>query len=448
MSIFLTSPYSCKNSKLYNTTTYTHGTTFGIGRHMDRTIENKNWFNFKHRGLWILGVLGISLASIALIWDDNSAYHISREQLTIATVQDAPFQEYINVRGRVEPIDMSYLDAVEGGIVEKIYQEEGAMVHKGDTILVLSNLNLSLNILNSEAQLAEKANFLRETQISMEQEKLSLERELLRLKYDLKQTERKYTQNQAFYEEQLISKEDFLASEEAYQLAIKLKDLSIARQKQDAVFRKTQIEKIQQNLQNMERNLELIYQRQDHLVVRASVDGQLAALNAVPGQSVIAGYRLGQINVLGNYKLEARIDEHYVDRIHRGLSAELQRNNKNYTLHVDKIYPEVQEGQFLVDLVFNNIKPQKIRSGQNYHLDIQLDAPRPALLLQRGAFFQSTGGRWVYLIDSDGTARKQSIRVGKQNPKYYEILEGLHVGDQVITSSYDLLGLNDKLIIE
>ena len=416
---------------------------------MDRTIENKNWLNFKHRGLWILGILGIGLTTLALLWDDSSSLQVKREQLTIATVLDSPFQEYINVRGRVEPKYMSYLDAVEGGIVEQIYQEEGAMVHKGDTLLTLSNLNLSLNILNSEAQLAEKANFLRETQISMEQEKLSLARELLRLEYDLKQTERKYTQNQTFYKEQLVSKEDFLAAEEAYQLAIKLKDLSIARQKQDSVFRKTQIQKIQQNLQNMERNLALIYQRQDHLVVRATVDGQLAALNAVPGQSVIPGYRLGQINVMGNYKLQASIDEHYIDRIHTDLSAQLERKNENYALHVDKIYPEVREGQFLVDLAFDDALPENIRSGQNYHLDIQLDAPRPALLLKRGAFFQSTGGRWVYVLHKNGDlATRQAIHVGKQNPKYYEILDGLHAGDQVVISSYELLGNNDKLQIE
>ncbi|UTW66387.1 HlyD family efflux transporter periplasmic adaptor subunit [bacterium SCSIO 12643] len=416
---------------------------------MDRTIENKNWLRIKHRGIWILGILGIGLTSIALIWDDSSALRVSRDQLTITTVLDSPFQEYINVRGRVEPKYMSYVDAVEGGIVEKIYLEEGAMVRKGDTLLILSNLNLSLNILNSEAQLAEKANFLRETQISMEQQKLSLERELLRLEFDLKQTERKYQQNQAFYKEQLISKEDFLASEEAYHLAIKLKNLSIERQKQDAVFRKTQIQKIEQNLQNMERNLALIYQRQEHLIVRASVDGQLAALNAVPGQSVIPGYRLGQINVLGNYKLQASIDEHYIDRIHKDLAAQLERQNENYALHVDKIYPEVREGRFLVDLVFDDAMPENIRSGQNYHLNIQLDDPRPALLVQRGAFFQSTGGRWIYVLDKDGqTASRQTIQVGKQNPKYYEILDGLHAGDQVVVSSYDLLGNNDKLEIE
>ena len=416
---------------------------------MDRQISNKYPVSKKHLGWIILGAFIIIVICAALLVDTSSVYKVDKDRLTIAEVTHAPFQDYINVRARVEPSYMAYLDAVEGGIVENIVAEEGAMVKQGDTLLVLSNLNLGLNILNSEAQLAEKANFLRETQISMEQQKLSLQRDLLRLEYDLKQMRRKYEQDTIFHEDQLISDNEFLESEEAYQLAEKLKILSLERQEQDAVFRKNQLQKIRQNLESMERNLALIYQRQDHLIVRAPVNGQLASLNAVPGQSVNPGQRLGQVNVLDDYKLQASIDEHYIDRVEEGLSARMERQETVYQLTIQKVYPEVSEGQFLVDLVFKDSVPDNIRSGQTHNISLQLGDTQEATLLRRGGFFQSTGGQWVYLLNEDGTkALKHPIRIGRQNPKYYEVLEGLKDGDQVVISGYDLFGNNEKLLLK
>lgn len=416
---------------------------------MDRKIENKSIIPRKYRIYVLAGVLITGVVSWALFTGTSSAYRVDKETLTITEVLDAPFHDYINVRGIAEPAYRVYLDAVEGGIVEKIHKEEGEMVNKGDTILVLSNLNLSLNILNSEAQLAEKANFLRETQLRMEQQKLSLERDITRLEYDLKQAEREYQQNRTFFKEELISKNKFLESEEAYQLAVKLNRLSLERLNKDATFRKTQIEKIQQNLQNMERNLKLIYQRQNHLTVKAVVKGQLATLNAVPGQSIAAGYRFGQLNELSNYKLQASIDEHYIDRIRKGLSVNMKRQGEHYQLKVSKVYPEVNEGQFLIDLAFEGAVPNNIRSGQSYPLNIELGDTKQAILIKRGAFFQSSGGRWVYVLTPDGDkAVKRKIRIGQQNPKYYEVLEGLKAGDRVITSTYDLFGDNDNLLLD
>lgn len=416
---------------------------------MDRTIKNKKLITKRHWIIILVAFSIIGLSYLAIAAGTSSAYRVEINRLTIAGVIEAPFQDYINVRGRVEPAYMTYLDAVEGGIVERIVREEGSMVKQGDTLLILSNLSLNLNILNSEAQLAEKANFLRETQISMEQQKLSLQRELLRLDYDLVQMERQYDHNKKFYADQVISKDEFLDSEETYQLAVKLKKLSLERHKQDSVFRKTQIRKIRQNLQNMERNLALIYQRQNHLVVRAPVDGQLASLNAIPGQSITPGFRLGQVNVLSQYKLQASIDEHYIDRVSKGLSANLERQDESYKLKVDKIYPEVNDGQFLVDLLFEGNVPENIRSGQSYNLNLQLGDTQQAILVNRGGFFQSTGGRWVFLLNEDGSeAIKHPIQIGRQNPKYYEVLEGLKDGDQIVISSYELFGDSDKLKLD
>lgn len=427
---------------------YNTGTRLGYRMTMDRRIDNKGLIPKKYWGFILGGMVVVVIIAMALMIDGSSAYRVERQRLMISEVMEAPYQDYINVRGRVEPAYLTYLDAVEGGIVERIMREEGAMVKAGDTLLVLSNLNLSLNILNSEAQLAEKANFLRETQISMEQQKLALQRELLRLDYDLMQMERKYGQNRIFYQDQMISQNEFLESEEAYNMALKLQKLTLEQQQQDSVFRRTQVSKIRQNLENMERNLELIYQRQDHLVVKVPVDGQLASLNAVMGLSILPGQRLGQVNVLSKFKLQASIDEHYIDRVHKGLSARLDRQNEVFELTVTKVYPEVNEGQFLVDLTFDEAVPDKIRSGQTYNLNLQLGDTQQAILIERGGFFQSTGGRWVYVLNEDGEeAVKQPISIGRQNPKYYEVLEGLKPGDRVVISGYELFGDSEKLIL-
>ncbi len=413
---------------------------------MDKKIDRK-WFGLKkYRTPILVGVVALITISIASIMHDSSVVSTEKANLTFATIIEADFEDYVNVRGTVEPSEMAYLDAVEGGIVERILAEEGALVSKGDTLLVLSNLNLSLNILNSEAQLAEKANFLRETQISMEQQKLDLEKELLQLKYDLNSAKRLFEHNEGFYKQALISKDEYLTSKEKYELVQSLTALSEKRRKQDASFRTTQIKKIKQNLESMERNLALIYQRQDHLAVKAPFDGQLASVNAVPGQSVIAGHRFGQLNVLGNYKINARIDEHYIDRIQEKLKAQLTHSNNAFELNISKVYPEVMEGQFSVDLSFTNTNPTKMRSGQTYNVHVQLSDPSKAILLPKGSYFQETGGRWIYVLNATGTmATKRGIRIGRQNPKYYEVLEGLEDGDQVIISDYDLFNNAEKL---
>jgi HlyD family secretion protein len=283
----------------------------------------------------------------------------------------------------------------------------------------------------------------------MEQQKLTLKRELLGLDHDLIQLQRAYNYKEEYFQKELISQEEYLKSKEDYLLAQNLKKLSLEQQEQNSVFRKTQIEKIKQNLENMERNLALIYQRQEHLIVRAPVDGQLASLNARPGEAILPGQRLGQVNDLGDFKIQASIDEHYIDRVQLGLSAQLESQNKLFQLQISKVYPEVNEGQFLVDLSFKDTLPDKVRSGQSHSLSLQLGDTKQALLIKRGGFFQASGGQWLYLLDADEKgAHKVRIRLGRQNPKYYEVLEGLQSGDKIISSSYSLFEENDNLILE
>jgi len=416
---------------------------------MDRKIEDKRLIKPKH-WKYIIGGVFVLFVIVALIFrDPSSTYRVDKDKITIESVKYGPFQDYIRIIGVVEPISIIYLDAVEGGIVEEILIEEGSMVQKGDVILKLSNTSLNLNILNSEAQLAEKSNFLRETQINMEQQKLALQRELINLEYDLIQKKRTYEQNKELYEDELIAKEDYLKSKENYEMATKLKKLTVERNKQDSIFRKNQVAKISLNLENMERNLKLIYQRQEDLNIKAPVDGQLGFLDAELGQSFSPGQRIGQVNVLTSYKIKAEIDEHYIDRIRRGLTATFERQNDTFNLELFKVYPEVRDGRFEVDLKFTGKQPENIRTGQSYHISLQLGETQDAVLVARGGFFQSTGGQWVFVLSpNEEFAVRRNIRIGKQNPQYYEVIEGLEEGEKVVTSSYDVFGDNEKLVFK
>ncbi len=414
---------------------------------MDKKIEDKRWIKPRYWKYIIGGVFVLLVAAVLAFRDTSSTYRVDRDKVTIEEVKFGPFLDYIRIIGVVEPISVIYLDAIEGGIVAERLIEEGSMVSKNDVILRLTNTNLHLNILNSEAQLAEKANFLRETQINMEQQKLLLQRELISLEYDLIQKQRAFRQNEELMADELISREDYLRSKEDYEMAVRLKKLTVERNRPDSIFRKNQIEKISLNLDNMERNLALVYQRQEDLNIKSPVDGQLGYLDAELGQSIAAGQRIGQINVLTSYKIKAEIDEHYIDRIRRGLKGTFERQNEVFDLELFKVYPEVRQGKFQVDLKFTSKQPENIRAGQSYHISLQLGETQEATLIARGGFFQSTGGQWVYVLSPDGDfAIRRAIRIGRQNPQYYEVIEGLEQGEQVVTSSYDVFGDNERLV--
>ena len=419
------------------------------GENMDRIIEDTRVIKPKHYKYIIGGVVFITIVLLLLFRNNTSTYRVEKDRITIEPVFKGSFQDYIRIIGIVEPISIVYLDAVEGGMVEEILIEEGTMVNKGDVILRLTNTNLNLSILDSEAQLAEKSNFLRETELNMQQQKLDLQRDLLRLDYDLMQKKRAYDRNKLLYAEELISREEYLLSEEDYKLTLKMRELTIERQRQDSIYRKNQIEKISQNLRNMQKNLELVYMRQENLNIKAPVSGQLGLLNADLGQSINVGQRIGQVNVLTSYKIKAQIDEHYIDRIRKGLTGFFDRQTDTFQLNLVKVYPEVREGRFDVDFLFVGSLPQNIRTGQSFHISLQLGETQEAIQVPRGGFFQSTGGQWIFVIaDDENSAYRRSIRIGKQNPHYYEVLEGLQPGEKVITSGYDLFGDNERLIFK
>jgi len=416
---------------------------------MDRKIEKKKGLSKRHIPFIIGGALLLWLIFWALFGDHSSTLRVESRTITIETVQTGLFNDYIRLNGQVQPINIIQLSAIEGGMVDAKLIEEGTMVKKGDVIAHLTNPMLSLSILDSEAQLAEKQNFLRNTLVQMEQEKLNLRREKLQLDLDIDRMKRKYDQYQKLYDSNLTSREEYLMAKEDYEFGIRKRDLIMERQRQDSIFRGVQVEQMEESLANMRRNMRMIRERVENLNIKAPIDGQLGLLDIEIGQSISVGQRIGQINVLSDYKIEAMIDEHYIDRIRIDLSATFERQDRTFNLRARKVYPEVRGGQFKTEFVFTDERPDNIRTGQTYYLNLELGQASEALLIPRGAFYQSTGGRWVYVLSADGTtAHKRAIRIGKQNPQFYEVLEGLEAGERVIVSSYEVFGDNEKLILK
>lgn len=388
---------------------------------------------------------------VFVVWlafrDYSSTLKVDVTSLNITTVKSGEFNDYVRVTGQVQPIKTVQLSPLEAGIVERIVIEEGSSVKRGDVIVELSNHNLSLQILDAEAQLAEKQNFLRNTVITMEQEKLSLKQERLQLNIDVARKERLYRQNEALFNKKLLSKEEWLQAKEDFELAKDKRDLIIERQKQDSIYRAVQIEQLDNDLANMRRNMSLIRERVANLKIKSPISGELGQLDIVLGQSLSMGEKIGQINDLQDYKIEAQIDEHYIDRVKSGLDATFERQGIRYNTTVRKVYPEVRNGQFKADFVFSGNRPDNIRTGQTYYLNLQLGQPVQAIIIPRGAFYQSTGGNWIYVVkEGENKAVKRKVRIGRQNPQYYEVLEGLEPGEKVIVSSYDTFGDNEVLI--
>ncbi|MEG2865023.1 MAG: efflux RND transporter periplasmic adaptor subunit [Mucinivorans sp.] len=414
---------------------------------MDRKIEQKKGLKRRHIPYIAGGLFVVAVGGWIVLGDHSSQLKVDAKTLSIETVTNGLFNDYVRVSGAVLPITTVQLSPLEGGMVDEKVVEEGAKVKKGDVIVRLSNPQLNIAILESEASLAEKENFLRNTRVQMEQEKLNLRKERLQLDLDVTRKHRAYEQKQALYDEKLVAREEYIQAKEDYDIAVKQAVLVLERQKQDSIFRLQQVENMELNLASMQRNMALVRQRVDNLSVRSPIDGELGMLDIVLGQSVASGQKMGQINDLTSYKIEAMIDEHYIDRVREGLDGTFERGGETFALRVAKVFPEVRSGQFRTWLYLVGAKPDNMRAGQTYYINLELGQPTESIIIARGAFYQTTGGAWIYVMDGDNRAVRRQIKIGRQNPQFYEVIEGLKAGEKVIVSSYDTYGDNETLII-
>lgn len=415
---------------------------------MDRQIEKKS---FLRRYAWYIAAAA-ALAAL-LVWivlgTTANTTTVDASDITICDVTRGKFDDYVRLNGQVLPIQVVQISPEEGGIVREKVVEEGTRVRKGDVILRLSNSNLDLQILNAEAELAEKQNLLRNTQVAMQQDRLNNRTEQATLDTDCDRKRRAYEQNARLYKERLISKEVYLQSREDYNLARRKQSLISQRLKQDSLYRHVQMAQMEDNLDNMRKNVLLVRDRKNKLEVRSAIDGELGLLDVELGQNIAAGQNIGQINDLSDFKVQAQIDEHYIDRVRPGLSASFSRDGKTYRLRVRKVYPEVRNGTFRTDFVFVGERPAQMRSGQTFYVELALGKSQQATLIPRGTFFQTTGGNWIFVLDKSGRkAYRRNISIARQNPQYYEVTDGLEPGERVITSGYEAFKDNEVLVIK
>jgi HlyD family secretion protein len=416
---------------------------------MDRKIEKKKW------PWWRIALYMV--ISVAVVYGLNSLYqqagtsrlNVDQERILLDTVHQGVFKEYITIFGTVEPFKTVYLDAVESGKIEEIYVEDGSVIKEGTPILRLSNLDLQLSVLNQEAQIIDQINTIRNQTILMDQQSLRLKEDALSVDYQIALLSERTRRNKLLYQDSAIAMVEYQETRDEYEFLLNRRKLLKATITQDSLYQAMQQNQMESSVDLMRRNLEFAKNSLDNLTVRAPIDGQLSSLDSEIGELINEGDRIAQIDVLDTYKIRARIDEFYISRIFPNQEGSFTMDGVTYTLKIKKIYPEVSEGSFEVDLYFDDQFPKNIKRGQTIALKLSLSDETEARLLAKGGFFQETGGNWVYEVDPQGgVARKKSIRIGRQNPDYYEVIDGLDEGDIIIVSSYENYNKKEELILK
>ena len=415
---------------------------------MDRRIERKR-FTPRRIAIYGAAALVIVIAAWQLLTINPSSLNVDAEKLTLAPVTHGPFLEYIVEQGEVMPLTTIYLDAVEGGRVEEVFVEEGSKIEEGTPILRLSNANLQLNVMQREAELFREVNRLRETRVTMEQRRLAMRAELVRLEFEFRKAEREYTRQDEMFKADLASRKEFDEAKDNLEYLTRSRDVTVETLRQDSLYQTIQVQQLEESIDRLRLNLELIKQNEDNLTLRAPISGLLSSLIAEVGESKPGGDRLGQIDVEDEFKVRAAIDEHYIARIRSGQSGSFDFAGGTYDLVISRVYPEVIEGQFEADMVFPEGMPDGLRRGQTLQVRVALGELADAMQVPRGGFYQTTGGRWIYVLDPAGEfAVRRQIRLGRQNSQYFEVLEGLEEGEQVITSMYDNFGDMERLVLQ
>jgi len=394
-------------------------------------------------------VFVLFLFSYLLFGDHRSKLNVDSERITISTVSRAPFQEFIPVTGTIQPLQTFFLDAAEGGRIDSIFVVAGSFVKKGDRILKLANTNVQLDVLYREALLFEQINNARNTRLAIEQNSLTLRGQLADVFYQITRLQRLYDRDTLMFRKQLISAQEYEQVKDEYEYWKSKQSITVENFRQDSLLRHAQLVQLDGSITRMQSNLNLVMKSLEDLIVRAPLTGQLTSLNVEIGESKSPGQRLGQIDVLDGFKVRAAIDEFYISRINVGQKGSFDLGATAFNVSVEKVYPEVRDGRFEVDMLFDGSPPQGVRRGQSLQIKLQLGDLTDALIIARGGFYQKTGGQWVYVVDKSGvSAVKRNIRIGRQNPQAFEVLEGLEVGEQVITSSYDNFGDIERLVLK
>ncbi len=413
---------------------------------MDKKIEKKFWTFKRIAGLIAgLAVVGFFIYSFAFA-DFRSTLNVEKDKLTISTISEGSFQEFIQVSGTIQPIRTIFLDAIEGGVIQEVVLESGTNVLEGDTIAVLTNSNLQLQVLQQESGLYDQINNVRNSRLNLEQNSLRIKEQLANAEYQLDLLRPQYERQKKLYEQNLISLQDFESVKENFEYETKRYDLNYESFVRDSLQTITQLQQLNSSEKRMIRSLEAVQSILDNLVITAPIDGQLTTVELQQGQSISPGERIGQVDILDNYKVRVGVDEFHLSRISTGLSGSFTFAGRSYSLVITKVYPVITNGQFQIDMEFTGETPEGVRRGQTLRIRLELGDASTALLLPRGGFFQTTGGNWVYVLDETGSkAIRQPIRLGQQNPEFFEVLSGLSAGDQVVTSSYDTFGDNEIL---
>lgn len=414
---------------------------------MDKAIKKKKWTTKKVLSIAGAAALAAFILYLLFFRDTSSRLYVDQDKMTIATVEQGHFQEFIPVDGVVQPIVTIHIDAAFGGRVEELYVRDGAILEEGDKILRLSNMQLEMNYMQQESQALEVLDRYQNTRLSLERNMFQLQRELAQLEYRLDIAEKDHERKKSFYEKDVISEEEYENAERDYHFARQNYNLGLKTLQHDSLYMATQMDQINESIDRVQDNIRMLHANLDNLIIRAPISGRLSAFNAERGETKTTGENLGQMDVLDGYKLRARIDERYINRTFVGQIATLNYGGESYDLEISKIYSNITGGAFEVDLEFNGSEPEGIRRGQTIQLRLQFSGVAEALIIPRGGFYQTTGGNWIYVVDPAGSqATKRQIRIGRQNIHHYEVLEGLEPGERVVVSSYDSYGDRDRLI--
>lgn len=415
---------------------------------MDRALKKKKWN--KKRVLVIIGavLLASLLGASIFLTSGNPSLNVEADRITISEVKRNTFQEIIPVNGTVQPIATIYLDALEGGRVEEIFVEDGTILEKGQSILRLSNTDLELSLANQETAVFQVLTQMQNTKNNAVQNSIIQLNQKAEVDNSFIEAKRIYDLNYNLFEKGVIARQEFESAKNNYDFQLNRKKLSKKILSQDSVSMKQQLNQMQESFTRMNNTLDLMRQKVGELIVRAPIEGQLTALDVEIGQSINKGERLGQLDVMSGFKVQTDMDEHYISRVFLGQSATTTVAGKQYDLLIKKVYSQVNNGKFQVDMAFVKEAPEGIRRGQSLQIRVALSDAAEALLLARGGFYQQTGGNWIFKISDDGnTAYKTDIQLGRQNPDYYEVLSGLKPGDKVVISSYANYQEMQKLLI-